>query len=316
MLFQCMFAAITPALISGAYAERMKFSAFVLFTLLWSTLVYDPLAHWVWAPGGWLLEKGALDFAGGTVVHLSSGVSALVCALVIGRRSGHPGSQHPPHNLTMTVLGAGLLWFGWFGFNAGSALSSGGLASLALVNTHIAAAAGALAWGLIDQMRVGKVTILGVASGVVAGLVGITPAAGFVGPMSAIAIGGLAGAVCYGGVLLKTRLGYDDSLDAFGVHGVGGAAGALLTGVFASTAFNSAGRNGLLAGAPGQVATQALGVAVTAAYAAVVTFVILKLIDAVVGLRVSRDEESEGLDSVLHGESAYALGTTTSHVEH
>jgi Amt family ammonium transporter len=314
MMFQGMFAIITPALISGAFAERMKFSAFVAFTLLWATLVYDPLAHWVWAPGGWLLEKGALDFAGGTVVHLSSGVSALVCALVIGRRVGHPGSQHPPHNLTMTVLGAGLLWFGWFGFNAGSALTSGALASLALVNTQIGAAAGAVAWGLIDSVRVGKVTMLGVASGVVAGLVGITPAAGFVGPMAAIAIGGLAGAACYGGVLLKSRFRYDDSLDAFGVHGVGGAVGALLTGVFASTAFNEAGKDGLLAGNPGVLVTQAIGVVAAAAYAAVVTFIILKVIDAVIGLRVSSDEEREGLDAALHGESGYTLGTTTSHV--
>jgi len=314
MMFQGMFAIITPALISGAFAERMKFSAFVAFTLLWATLVYDPLAHWVWAPGGWLLEKGALDFAGGTVVHLSSGVSALVCAVVIGKRLGHPGTQHPPHNLTMTVLGAGLLWFGWFGFNAGSALTSGTLATLALVNTQIAAAAGAVAWGLIDSVRVGKVTILGVASGVVAGLVGITPAAGFVSPMAAIAIGGLAGAACYGGVLLKSRLRYDDSLDAFGVHGVGGAVGALLTGVFASTAFNEAGKDGLLQGNPGVLLTQAIGVVAAAAYAAVVTFLILKLIDAVIGLRVDKEEEHEGLDAALHGESGYTLGSTTSHV--
>ena len=316
MMFQGMFAIITPALISGAYAERMKFSAYCAFTVLWATLVYDPLAHWVWAPGGWLLEMGALDFAGGTVVHLSSGVSALVCALVIGRRVGQPGSGHPPHNLTMTVLGAGLLWFGWFGFNAGSALSSGALASLALVNTHLAAAAGALAWGLVDGLRLGKVTVLGAASGLVAGLVGITPAAGFVGPMAAIAIGGAAGVVCYGGVLLKSRLGYDDSLDAFGVHGIGGAAGALLTGVFASTAFNASGKDGLLAGNPGLVGTQLLGVGAAAAYAAVVTFVLLKVIDAVIGLRVDGDEEREGLDTVLHGESGYTLGSNTSHVAH
>ncbi len=316
MMFQGMFAIITPALISGAFAERMKFSAYVAFTLLWATLVYDPLAHWVWAPGGWLLEKGALDFAGGTVVHLSSGVSALVCAMVIGRRLGHPATQHPPHNLTMTVLGAGLLWFGWFGFNAGSALTSGALASLALVNTQIGAAAGAVAWGLVDSIRVGKVTMLGVASGMVAGLVGITPAAGFVSPMAAIAIGGLAAAACYGGVLLKVRLRYDDSLDAFGVHGVGGAVGALLTGVFANTAFNEAGKDGLLLGNPGVLLTQVIGVAAAAAYAAVVTFLILKLVDAVIGLRVDKEEEHEGLDAALHGESAYTLGSTTSHVAH
>src|SRR5688572_4556910 len=241
MAFQGMFAIITPALISGAYAERMKFSAYCLFTLLWSTLVYDPLAHWVWAEGGWLFELGALDFAGGTVVHLSSGVAALVCAVVVGKRAGYPGLRHVPHNLTMTVLGAGLLWFGWFGFNAGSALAADGLASLALVNTHLAAATGALSWAAIEALRIGKPTMLGVASGLVGGLVGITPAAGFVDPMAAIGIGGLAGLACYGGVLLKARLGYDDTLDAFGVHGVGGAAGALLTGVFASAAVNPAG---------------------------------------------------------------------------
>src|SRR5688572_18741212 len=241
MMYQGMFAVITPALISGAYAERMRFSAYCVFTLLWATLVYDPLAHWVWAEGGWLLELGALDFAGGTVVHLSSGVAALVCAAVVGRRVGYPNLRHVPHNLTMTVLGAGLLWFGWFGFNAGSAVAADGLASLALVNTHLAAATGALSWAAIEALRIGKPTMLGVASGLVGGLVGITPAAGFVDPMAAIGIGGLAGLACYGGVLLKARLGYDDTLDAFGVHGVGGAAGALLTGVFASAAVNPAG---------------------------------------------------------------------------
>ena len=314
MMFQGMFAIITPALISGAYAERMKFSAFCLFTLLWATLVYDPLAHWVWASDGWLFKLGALDFAGGTVVHLSSGISALVCALMIGKRLGYPKVRHQPHNLTMTILGAGLLWFGWFGFNAGSALTSGGLAALALVNTQIGAAAGAVAWGLIEMMRVGKVTMLGIASGLVAGLVGITPAAGFVGPMAAIAIGAAAGLACYGGVLLKSRLGYDDSLDAFGVHGVGGAAGAVLTGVFANTAFNSAGKDGLLLGGTDVFLIQLLAIGAAAAYAAVVTFVILKVIDAVVGLRVDGDEEREGLDTVLHGESGYTLGTTASHL--
>jgi Amt family ammonium transporter len=314
MMFQGMFAIITPALISGAFAERMKFSAFCLFTLLWATLVYDPLAHWVWNADGWLFKLGALDFAGGTVVHLSSGVSALVCALVIGKRLGYPKVRHTPHNLTLTVLGAGLLWFGWFGFNAGSALTSGGLAALALVNTQIGAAAGALAWGLIEMMRVGKVTMLGIASGMIAGLVGITPAAGFVGPMAAIAIGGIAGLACYGGVLLKARLGYDDTLDAFGVHGVGGAIGAVLTGVFANTAYNSAGKDGLLAGNSELVLHQLIGVGAAAGYAALVTFIILKVVDALVGLRVDKDEEREGLDTVLHGESGYTLGTTASHL--
>jgi len=314
MMFQGMFAIITPALISGAFAERMKFSAFCLFTLLWATLVYDPLAHWVWASDGWLFKLGALDFAGGTVVHLSSGISALVCALMIGKRLGYPKVRHQPHNLTMTILGAGLLWFGWFGFNAGSALTSGGLAALALVNTQIGAAAGAVAWGLVEMMRVGKVTMLGIASGLVAGLVGITPAAGFVGPMAAIAVGGIAGLACYGGVLLKSRLGYDDSLDAFGVHGVGGATGALLTGVFANTAFNSAGHDGLLLGGTHVFLVQLLAIGAAAAYAALVTFVILKVVNAVVGLRVDKEEETEGLDSVLHGESGYTLGTTASHL--
>jgi len=314
MMFQGMFAIITPALISGAFAERMKFSAFCLFTLLWATLVYDPLAHWVWASDGWLFKLGALDFAGGTVVHLSSGVSALVCALVIGKRLGYPKVRHQPHNLTMTILGAGLLWFGWFGFNAGSALTSGSLAALALVNTQIGAAAGALAWGLIEMMRVGKVTMLGIASGLVAGLVGITPAAGFVGPMAAIAVGGIAGLACYGGVLLKSRLGYDDSLDAFGVHGVGGATGAVLTGVFANSAFNSAGKDGLLLGGSHVFLVQLIAIGAAAAYAGVLTFVILKVVDAVVGLRVEKDEERDGLDSALHGESGYTLGTTTSHL--
>jgi Amt family ammonium transporter len=308
MAYQGMFAIITPALISGAFAERMKFSAYCLFTLAWTTLVYDPVAHWVWGPHGWLAERGALDFAGGTVVHLSSGVSALIVALVLGKREGYPTVRHQPNNLTMTILGAGLLWFGWFGFNAGSALTSGGLASVALVNTHLAAAAGALAWGLVELLRIGKVTMLGVASGLVAGLVAITPAAGFVNPMAGIAIGLAAGLVCYGGVLIKDRFGYDDALDAFGVHGVGGALGALLTGVFATKALTPGNTGGLLDGATAVFTTQVIGVVVAAAYSAGVTFVLLKIIAATVGLRVSADEEREGLDSTLHGESGYALG--------
>jgi ammonium transporter, Amt family len=307
MAYQGMFAIITPALISGAYAERMRFSAYCLFTLLWATLVYDPIAHWVWGPGGWLADKGALDFAGGTVVHVSSGVSALVVALVIGKRVGYPQSARPPHNLTMTVLGAGLLWFGWFGFNAGSALSASGTAALALVNTHIAAAAGALGWGALEAIRLRKVTMLGVASGLVAGLVGITPAAGFVGPMAAIAIGALAGLVCYGGVMLKGKFGYDDALDAFGVHGVGGALGALLTGVFAAKVWGAP-VDGLMKGGVGVFGVQALGLGAAIAWAMVVSFVLLKLVDATLGLRVAKDEEREGLDSVLHGESGYEMG--------
>jgi Amt family ammonium transporter len=306
MMYQGMFAIITPALISGAFAERMKFSAYVLFTLGWATLVYDPIAHWVWGPDGWLLKRGALDFAGGTVVHLSSGISALVVAIVLGRRAGYPQKRNPPHNLTMTVLGAGILWFGWFGFNGGSALASNGLAALAFSNTHLAAAAGALAWALAEYMRLRKVTILGVASGLVAGLVGITPAAGFVSPMAAIIIGIAAGAICFGGVLLKERFKYDDSLDAFGVHGVGGMAGALLTGVFASKVWNPAGADGVIAGGWGVLGTQALGVVAAAAYAVAVSFVLLKVIDKVVGLRVEKEEEAEGIDTATHGESGYA----------
>ncbi len=309
MAFQGMFAVITAAIISGAYAERIKFSSYLVFTLLWSVVVYAPLAHWVWAPGGWLLELGAIDFAGGTVVHISSGVSALVVALVLGKRLGYPQSRHAPHNLTLTLLGAGLLWFGWFGFNGGSALASNGLASLAFVNTHIAAALGALGWGLIEYWRIRKVTALGVASGLVAGLVGITPAAGFVSPASAMIIGVLAGAACYGGVLVKNRFGYDDSLDAFGIHGVGGIVGALLTGIFASTAMNPAGFDGLLAGNAGLMLAQLAGIGAAAAFAGGLTWVLLKLIDATIGLRAPKDDEREGLDATQHGESGYSLGT-------
>jgi ammonium transporter, Amt family len=309
MMYQGMFAIITPALISGAFAERMKFSVYCIFTVAWATLVYDPIAHWVWGADGWLLKKGALDFAGGTVVHFSSGVSALVVALMLGKRLGYPHTRHQPHNLTMTVLGAGILWFGWFGFNGGSALASNGLAALAFSNTHLAAAAGALSWGLVEMGRMKKVTMLGVASGLVAGLVGITPAAGFVSPMSAIVIGLAAGAVCYGGVLLKGKFGYDDALDAFGVHGVGGALGALLTGVFASKVWNAAGADGLAHGNGGLVLTQAIGLLAAGAYAAVVTAGLLKLLDRTLGLRVDTETEREGLDTVLHGESGYTLGS-------
>ena len=307
MAYQMMFAIITPALISGAYAERVKFSTYAVFTLLWSVLIYAPLCHWVWGPGGWLLTRGALDFAGGTVVHLSSGVSALVFALVLGKRVGYPKRKAPPHNLTMTLLGAGLLWVGWFGFNAGSALGSNGLAALALVNTHVAAGVGAVAWAGAEWLRHGKPSSLGVASGLVAGLVAITPAAGFVGPMSAVVIGLLAGVACYGGVLLKGKLGYDDSLDVFGVHGVGGLLGALLTGVLASKVWNPAGQDGLLKGGTHVFVEQLIGVGAAAAFAAIGTFALLKVLDKVMGLRAQQDEELEGLDVTLHGEEAYAL---------
>jgi len=303
-----MFAVISPALISGAYAERMKFSAYVLFTLGWTTLVYDPIAHWSWQADGWLAKLGAIDFAGGTVVHLSSGVSALICALVLGKRRGYPTVRHPPHDLTMTVIGAGILWFGWFGFNAGSALHADGLASLALVNTHLAAAAGALSWALVEGLRVKKATMLGVASGLVAGLVAITPAAGYVSPMAALVIGGAAGMICYGGVLLKTRLHYDDALDAFGVHGIGGATGALVTGLFARAVLNNGQGGGI-----DLLGHQAIAVVSAGAWAAVVTFVLLKGIDLAVGLRVDQETEHDGLDGALHGEGAYGSPNTTAH---
>ena len=305
--FQMMFAVITPALIAGAFAERMKFSAYVAFVLLWSTLVYDPVAHWVWAEHGWLAQRGALDFAGGTVVHLAAGASALVCALVLGKRTGYPHERHQPHNLTMTLTGAGILWFGWFGFNAGSALGANNVAALALVNTHVAAAAGAASWLAVEWAHRKKPTALGVASGLVAGLVGITPAAGYVAPWAALLIGALAGVVCYVAVVSKERLGYDDSLDAFGVHGVGGALGAVLTGVFASKAFNASGNDGALYGNVGQLGTQLLGLVAVGAYSVIVTYGLLKILDKVIGLRVAVPDEREGLDSTEHGETGYAL---------
>ncbi len=307
MGYQLMFAIITPALISGAFAERIKFSAYVLFTLLWSLVVYCPVAHWVWGPGGWLAGRGALDFAGGTVVHLASGASALVFAMMLGPRLGWPQRKAPPHNLTMTLLGAGLLWFGWFGFNAGSALHANSLAALAFINTHVAAAAGALAWASIEWLKHGKPSSLGVASGLVAGLVAITPAAGYVGPMAAVAIGLVAGVACFGGVLLKARFHYDDALDAFGVHGVGGALGAVLTGVFASKIYNPDGGDGLVQGSARLVGEQLLAIAAAGAWAALMSFAILKLVDKLVGLRADKDFEQEGLDIALHGEEAYAL---------
>jgi Amt family ammonium transporter len=307
--FQMMFAIIAPALIAGAFAERMKFSAYALFSVLWVVLVYAPVAHWVWAEGGWLLAIGALDFAGGTVVHLAAGASALVCALVVGRRVGFPRERHVPHNLTMTLLGAGILWFGWFGFNAGSALGANGLAAVALVDTHVAAASGAVGWVAIEWKQRGKPTALGVASGLVAGLVGVTPAAGFVAPWSAMVIGLVAGATCYGAViLLKERLHVDDSLDAFGVHGVGGLLGAILTGVFSDTAVNAAGRDGLVRGNPAQLVPQLVGVVTVGLYAAAMTFAILKLLDKLLGgLRLAANDEREGLDAVEHGEQGYTL---------
>ncbi len=302
MMFQGMFAIITVALITGAVAGRMKFSAIIIFSLIWTTVVYDPICHWVWG-GGWIGSMGALDFAGGTVVHISSGISALVAAIVLGKRRGFPREHMPPHNMTLTVIGAAILWFGWFGFNAGSALAADGIAAMAFVTTNTASAAAALAWVFVEWAHRGKPTVLGVVSGAVAGLVSITPAAGFVGPVSAIIIGAVGGVICYFMVaVVKPALGYDDALDAFGIHGVGGTWGALATGLFASV-----GAKGLFFGNPGQMKAQIIGVVATIVLAAVASFIILKIVDLVVGLRVSDEDEVAGLDYVLHGESGYNL---------
>src|SRR6184192_149607 len=308
MLFQMMFAVITPALITGAFAERKNFSTFIVFVLAWATLVYDPLAHWVWGDGGWLKRLGALDFAGGTVVHISSGVSALAAVLVIGKRRGYGQQPMPPHNLPLTVMGASLLWFGWFGFNAGSALGANGLAAHAFTTTNTAAAAAALGWMLTEWSSRGKPTVLGAASGAVAGLVAVTPASGFVGPLSSIVIGAVAGALFYTACNLKSRFGYDDSLDVVGVHGVGGTWGALATGLFASKAINDAGADGLFFGNPGQLRTQLIAVLATYALAVVLTWVILKIVAATVGLRVADEDEVAGLDLSQHSETAYVFG--------
>jgi len=307
MVFQCMFAIITPALITGAFAERVKFSAFMLFSILWATLVYNPLAHWVWGVGGWMAKMGALDFAGGTVVHISSGISALAAAVIIGKRRGYGSAAFIPHNLPMTVTGAGLLWFGWFGFNAGSALAANGLAANAFVVTHVASAAAALSWITIEWMHRGRPTTLGAASGAVAGLVAITPGSGFVGPASALIIGALAGIICYGGILLKSRLGYDDSLDVVGIHGLGGTWGALATGLFASTLINPNGANGLFFGNPAQLWIQFITVIATATFAFVMTSIILKVVDVIVGLRVTEEDEERGLDISQHNETGYSF---------
>ncbi|HRI63374.1 MAG TPA: ammonium transporter [Polyangium sp.] len=315
MGYQMMFAVITPALISGAVAERMRFSAYVLFVALWSLFVYGPVAHWVWAPGGFLFARGALDFAGGTVVHLTSGVSALVLAFVLGKRQGYPRRKAPPHDLTMTLLGGGMLWFGWFGFNAGSSLAANEIAVLAAINTHVAAASGALCWAAIEWVRHNKPSTLGVVSGFVAGLVAITPAAGYVGPAESLAIGVIASGVCFVAVVAKGRFGYDDALDAFGIHGVGGAAGALLTGVLATTARNPAGKDGLLRGGFAVFGEQLLSVFIAAAYAATITFGLAKLLERTVGLRASSDDESEGLDASMHGEEAFATADGGAHYE-
>lgn len=308
MIFQAMFAVITPALIIGAFAERMKFSAFLLFTILWATFVYDPVCHWVWGIGGFLRNMGALDFAGGTVVHINAGIAALVTALVIGRRKNLDHHIPAPHNLPFVVLGTGLLWFGWFGFNAGSALAANGLAVNAFVVTHTAAAAAGLSWALIEWMRNGKPTLFGVASGVVAGLVAITPAAGFVSVIPAMIIGALVSVFCFFAVTaIKPKLGYDDSLDAFGVHCVGGVWGALATGLFASKAVNPAGNDGLFFGNPGLFIIQLKAVLVTVVYSFVVTFIIYKVVDVLLGVRVNEKEELIGLDLSQHHERAYTV---------
>ena len=308
MIFQAMFAIITPGLIIGAFAERMKFSSFAVFSLLWATLVYDPICHWVWGVGGFLRGAGALDFAGGTVVHINAGVAALASALVLGKRLGYPQRISPPHSLPLAVLGAGLLWFGWFGFNAGSALGANGLASGAFVATHIAAAAAGFGWAALDWFIAKRPTMLGMITGAVAGLVAITPAAGFVTPMGAIWIGLGAAVVCYLMVsVAKNRFGYDDTLDAFGVHGIGGIWGALATGLFATKAVNAAGADGLFYGNPGLFLIQLKAVVVTVVYSFVVSYVLLKLIDLTMGLRVSEQEEQIGLDLTQHRESGYTV---------
>lgn len=308
MMFQMMFAVITPALIIGAFAERMKFSALCVFTLLWATFVYDPVAHWVWGIGGFMRQWGALDFAGGTVVHINAGMTALAAALVLGRRQGYPDGISPPHNLPFAVLGAGLLWFGWFGFNAGSALGSGGLAGSAFMATHIAAATAGVTWALLDWYKHKKPTTLGMITGVVGGLVSITPAAGFVTPVGAICIGIGAGVIPWLSVTyIKAALGYDDTLDAFGVHGVGGIWGAIATGVFATKAVNPAGADGLLYGNPVLLWVQVKAVVLTMIYSFVVGVALLKLVDVLMKLRVGEHEERVGLDLTLHREAAYTV---------
>jgi len=307
MIFQMMFAIITPALITGAIAERFKFKTYLVFLILWATFVYDPLAHWVWGVGGWIRNLGALDFAGGLVVHISSGVAALAAALLVGKRKGYGDEPMPPHNLTMTLLGAALLWFGWFGFNGGSAVASGSLATNAFVVTHISTAAAALSWMIVEWAYRGNPTVLGAASGAVAGLVAITPASGFVGPVSAIIIGLAAGVVCYFAINLKSKLGYDDSLDVVGVHGVGGTWGALATGLFASKAINSAGNNGLFFGNPSLIGIQALSIVSAWIYSFVMTLIILKILDWTMGLRVTDEHEITGLDISQHGEAGYSF---------
>ena len=305
MIYQCMFAVITPALITGAFAERMKFGPFLLFSLLWAIVVYNPVCHWIWGSGGWLKAKGVLDFAGGLVVHLTSGVAALAAVLVIGPRKGYGREGFIPHNLPMTLLGAGLLWFGWFGFNGGSALAADGIAASAFVATHLAGMAGMAMWIAVEWLHTGKPTTLGAASGAIAGLATVTPASGFIGPISAIIVGLLAGAICYLAVLSKSALKLDDSLDVVGIHGVGGLIGTICLGLFASKAVNPGGTNGLFFGNASFFTTQLLGIIVVGVYAFVVSFALLKVIDMIWGLRLTPEAELEGLDISEHNETAY-----------
>ncbi|MDE0977322.1 MAG: ammonium transporter [Arenicellales bacterium] len=308
MTFQMTFAIITPALIVGAFAERMKFSAMLWFMGLWLTLVYAPITHWVWGDGGWLGNMGILDFAGGTVVHINAGIAGLVAALVLGKRKGYPTSPMPPHNLGYTMVGAAMLWVGWFGFNAGSELAANGTAGMAMAVTQIATAAAALGWMFCEWLSHGKPSVLGIASGAVGGLVAITPASGSVGPMGALAIGIAAGVGCFlAATTLKRKIGYDDSLDVFGVHAVGGIIGALLTGVFAAEALGGAGFGSGISSIGGQVQTQAIGIIATIVYTGIVSFILLKVIDGVMGLRVNEEQEAEGLDVALHDERGYNL---------
>ncbi len=305
MIYQCMFAIITPALITGAFAERVRFAPFAVFSLLWAILVYNPVCHWIWGQGGWLAKLGVMDFAGGLVVHVTCGAAAAAAVMVIGSRKGFGREKFMPHNLPMTMIGAGLLWFGWFGFNGGSALAADGVAATAFVATHLAAMAGMAIWTFMEWFLLGKPTTLGAASGAIAGLATITPAAGFVGPNAAIAIGIIAGAVCFYAVSLKSKLGFDDSLDVLGIHGVGGAVGSILLGVFASKAVNPGGVDGVLAGSFTQLGNQLLGVAVVGIYAFIVSWILLKSINIIIGLRVTEENEEQGLDYTEHSETAY-----------
>ena len=306
--YQMMFAIITPALFTGATADRLKFSAYAVFLGLWSVLVYAPVAHWVFSPNGWLFKRGALDFAGGAVVHINAGVAALVLVLVLGRRRGWPHEPMPPHSLPLTLLGTGILWFGWFGFNAGSALGANELAAQALLNTHLAAAAGMLGWLVVEKLKGGHATTLGAASGAVAGLVAITPCAGFVGGLAPLAIGGIAGVACFLAIQLKTRFGYDDSLDVVAVHLVGGIVGSILLGFFSDTSVNSLGADGVFFGGTQLLANQFVAVIATIAFSGTISFVLAKAIDALIGLRLTPDQENQGMDTSLHAETAYSLG--------